>query len=308
MKTSLIITTKNEEQTIHLLLDTVLKQTELPDEVIIADAGSTDHTRDIIQSYTSILPIHCIQLNADANRAVGRNCAIEAATHEHILITDSGCRLHKNWVKEMKLGCAKADVVAGYYTSDAWTHFERASAPYALVMPDKVNPNNFLPATRSMGITKKVWNDSGRFNEKYRFAEDYEFARRLRAKGTPIHFAKHAIVYWRPRPTWTGFAKMIYEHAYGDAFSRTFRPKVAFIFVRYLIWLILLLLAPISSTAVFLFSSTWTLYIVFSIQKNLRYAPHWINLLYLPALQVLSDFAVMWGTIRGFGSNHSVSL
>ncbi len=287
MKCTLIITTKNEERSIRALLDSIAAQTRPPDEVVIADAGSTDQTRKIIDTYAKKLHIKLINLSPNANRAIGRNRAIKAATHDIVLITDAGCVLSPSWINEMCLPFIKqdADVVAGYYRGEGKNIFERCQIPYVLVMPDRYDPQSFLPATRSMGMRKSVWLSMGGFDEKLRFAEDYIFARKLREKKYLIISAPKAIVTWRARGTMESFARMIYEHAQGDAYSRAWRPKVALIFIRYGILVVFpFLLLP---------------YLLYAIWKNYRYVNDPKAIFYLPLLQVTSDLAVMAGTLVG---------
>jgi glycosyltransferase involved in cell wall biosynthesis len=298
-KISLIITTKDETRTISTLLASIAKQTRIPDEVLIANAGPIQNI-----SIPTGLVVRLIELPRDANRAVGRNLAIEEARYEHILITDAGCRLKDDWVENMAGGFRTADIVAGFYASDAQSMFEACVAPYALVMPDRLNPKNFLPATRSMGITKKVFQKLGGFNENYRYAEDYEFARRMQKQKLPIAVVPEAVVYWRPRTNISGFARMIYEHAYGDGYSKTFRPKVALIFLRYFLWICLVPFAVVSQSFFFVYLLTWAVYLTYAIYKNYRYVGHWKALIYLPLLQVVSDICVMLGTVRGSTSAH----
>lgn len=294
MNISLIVTTKNESSTISKLLESIAKQTRIPTEIILANAGPIPRL-DIPKS----LNVKFIELSKDTNRAVGRNTAIEAARYDHVLITDAGCRLKEDWVEQMEKGFQTGDVVAGFYASDAQSVFEQCVAPYALVMPDRLNTRNFLPATRSMGIIKKLLQSLGGFHESYRYAEDYEFARRLRAKKIQISVVPEAIVYWRPRSNLLAFARMIYEHAYGDAYSKTFRPKVTLIFFRYLLWIALFPLVFVSKPALLVYLLSWGLYLSYAIYKNYHYVGNGKAYLYLPILQIVSDFAVMIGTMRG---------
>ncbi len=297
MRISLIITTKNETKTISRLLDSIANQTRKVDELIITVAGENSAfptaSWDVSEIKKSGTDVKIITLHQSANRAVGRNRAIEAATYEHILITDAGCVLHPDWVAHMIKGFEKSDVVAGYYEGEYSSVFEKCEIPYVLVMPDKINTESFLPATRSMGITKTAWEKVGTFNEHYRYAEDYEFARRLQAKHIPITVVPAAIVTWRPRKNLWAFARMIFEHAFGDAYSRTFRPKVLTIYLRYL----LLIAVGVWYWAFGI--GALLVYFAYAIQKNYRYVNDPQALGWLPLLQVVSDFAVMWGTVLG---------
>lgn len=284
---SLIITTKNEEKSIAALLESIKAQSKIPDEVIITDAGSTDSTKDIIAKYAKKLPITFIQLNADDNRSVGRNRAIETSTNDVILITDAGCTLDASWVEMIlePFEKQKADVIAGYYRGVGENVFEKCQIPFVLVMPDKYDPASFLPATRSMGIRKSVWKGMGGFNESLRFAEDYIFARQLRERKYVIVAAPKAIVFWKARPTVESFFTMIAQHAQGDVISGAWRTGVFLTFARYIVFYIWFPLLAV--------------YLLYAVYKNYRYVNHPDAYLYLPLLQVVCDFAVMWGTIRG---------
>lgn len=301
MKCSLIITTKNEESSIERLLDSVVSQTKIPDEIVIADAGSSDRTRPLALSYNKKLNIKLLGLDAGANRSIGRNKAIEAATHEIILITDAGCVLDKDWTKEMldSFESKKVDVVAGFYRGESKNLFEKCQIPYVLVMPDRYDAQNFLPATRSMGIKKRVWKKMGGFASKFRYAEDYVFARTLKDRGFVIRVAPRAIVIWRARRNLISFMKMIYQHAQGDAYNGAWRIKVFSVFLRYFGFGFLFLIGKSHAPVLVLLILSIFSYVIYSIRKNYHYVDNLRACLYLPLLQMASDLMVMSGTLIG---------
>ncbi|MBP7700469.1 glycosyltransferase [Candidatus Woesebacteria bacterium] len=309
-KVSLIITILNEEETIISLLESVVGQTILPNEFIIVDGGSSDKTIKLINKFvkktqkTIKFPIKI--LTKKGNRSKGRNFAIENSSFDWIAITDGGCILDKYWLEELtqkqrKIG---AQVVAGYYSAKASTSFEKAVVPYVLVMPDKLDENNFLPATRSVLLNKKIWQNAGKFNENLSDNEDYEFSKRLKNTGVEIGFAKTAIVYWLPRKTLKSFINMIFRFARGDIQAGIVRPKVLLIFGRYFVGLLLLIFGIYQY---FWQQNVWILfgllpvlmllYILWSIVKNYRYSKQ--SFYWYPVLQISSDLAVMWGSIKG---------
>ena len=51
MNCSLIISTYNWHQALELVLVSVSKQTILPNEIVIADDGSTNETRNVVKKY-----------------------------------------------------------------------------------------------------------------------------------------------------------------------------------------------------------------------------------------------------------------
>ena len=170
-KISLVITTLNEEQTIIPLLKSIREQSVVPDEVVIVDGGSIDRTVMLIKKFeTKVLRSENIKTRVfikKGNRSVGRNYAIEKAKNSWIAVTDAGCILDRNWLKELveEQTKLKIEVVAGYYSANPKTSFEEAVIPYVLVMPDRVDENNFLPATRSVLFSKNIWKQAGGFNE-----------------------------------------------------------------------------------------------------------------------------------------------
>lgn len=306
MKTSLVVTVLNEEKTIKSLISSIFNQTLVPDEVIVVDGGSTDATASVISNK------HLKFFSKKGNRAVGRNYGIGKSSGDIILITDAGCVLDKNWVKNMikPFSDKSADVVAGYYDSLAKNSFQKCIAAYVLVMPDRINPNTFLPASRSMGFRKKIWAELGGFPEKYSHNEDYVFAQMLKKHKKKIVFKKEAIAYWIPRDNLKDAFIMFYRFALGDAESGIIRPKVFLLFTRTLpvIYLLLFFLffrsVIIGWWLVFLFF----LYIIWSIAKNFRYIGSIQAFVLLPLIQLTADFAVFTATLAGLFKSHQKKL
>lgn len=173
MKTTLITTVLNEEASIASFLESVRRQTKMPEEIIIVDGGSTDSTVDKVKSLKFKI------INRKGNRSVGRNEAIKRSAGNIIAITDAGCVLDKDWLKNITapFASSKVDVVAGYYKAKADSVFKKSLTPYVLIMPDKIDSDNFFPATRSMAIKKSIWKKAGKFDEKFSHNEDYVFAK-----------------------------------------------------------------------------------------------------------------------------------
>lgn len=311
IKSSLICTVLNEENTIEKFVDSIAKQSVLPSEVIIVDGKSKDATVLELKRLKKKYPNLSIKLFIKkGNRSVGRNFGIRKAASEIILLSDSGCILDKNWIKEIikPFNDRKTEVVAGYYKGESKNVFQKSLTPYVLVMEDKVNVNNFLPATRSMAIRKSVWRRLRGFDEELSHNEDYAFANKITKEHIKISFAKNAIVRWIPRKNIYQAFKMFFRFALGDAQARIYREKVIYIFLRYLFAFYLLSLAVVMKSIllnIFIIIGILS-YLAWSVKKNYKYVDDKKAYFYLPLLQIASDLAVIFGTASGFIQNLSI--
>ena len=57
MTVSLIISTYNWPRALYLCLDSVMQQTVMPSEIIIADDGSGIATRDVVRHFEAVSPV-----------------------------------------------------------------------------------------------------------------------------------------------------------------------------------------------------------------------------------------------------------
>ncbi|WP_234733541.1 glycosyltransferase family 2 protein [Tellurirhabdus bombi] len=103
IKTTLIISTYNWPEALHLCLLSVCRQSVLPDEVIVADDGSTIETYSLIERMKAHFPIpliHVWQEDEGFQLAKIRNKAIARASHEYIIQVDGDLILHKHFVQD----------------------------------------------------------------------------------------------------------------------------------------------------------------------------------------------------------------
>jgi glycosyltransferase involved in cell wall biosynthesis len=93
-KVSVIVTTFNRPDALHLVLSALAQQTQLPDEVIVADDGSTDETRRLIAQLQIQLnyPLkHVWQKDEGFQAAKIRNKAVLIAQYHYLIFLDGDC-------------------------------------------------------------------------------------------------------------------------------------------------------------------------------------------------------------------------
>ncbi len=305
MTISFVATVFNEEKTIAKLLESLILQSRLSDEIIIVDGGSTDKTKEIILKFIKYYKDKAIRLLIKkGNRSIGRNEGIKNAKGDIILSSDAGCILDKNWIRNIitPFSDPNVDVVAGYYKGLPKSVFQKCLIPYVLVMPDKVNPKHFLPASRTMAFRKKIWEKVGGFPKEYSHNEDYVFAKKLQAINACTIFAGDAIVYWMPRKNLSEVFVMFFRFAFGDAQAEIFRPKVYLVFARYIVGFGLVgLYVGVHTMKLFVTLILLVFaYLVWSVMKNYKYVRDWKAIVILPIIQITADVAVMSGVLTAF--------
>jgi glycosyltransferase involved in cell wall biosynthesis len=195
MNISICITVFNEEKTIGALLDSLINQSKKPEEIVIVDGGSKDKTIDIIRHYQK--NDKSVKLIIEkCSRSRGRNLGVEIARGEIIAMTDAGCIARFDWLERLTKSFAtgRVDVSAGFYQMVTNSAMEKVESVYLGVTPSNFN-YNFLPSTRSIAFTKKIWEEVGGFPENLKgSAEDTVFNYKLIKFGAKISRVKDAIV------------------------------------------------------------------------------------------------------------------
>ncbi|MFY7665959.1 glycosyltransferase family 2 protein [Flavobacterium sp.] len=104
LPTSTLVTpTYNWPQALELLLLSITKQTVLPDEVIVADDGSTEETTKLIEEFQKNFPVplHHVRHEDIGNRKpMIMNKAIAKAKGDYIIEIDGDIIMHKNFVED----------------------------------------------------------------------------------------------------------------------------------------------------------------------------------------------------------------
>ena len=119
MTVSLIVTTYNSPKYLALTLKSVMLQERLPDEVIVADDGSGDETRELIERLKKEYPVplvHVWQPGDGFRLCAIRNKAIEKATGDYIVQIDGDIIMHPKFISDHARSAKRGYFVAGIRT------------------------------------------------------------------------------------------------------------------------------------------------------------------------------------------------
>jgi glycosyltransferase involved in cell wall biosynthesis len=310
VKVSVVATVLNEKDAIERLLQSLEGQTYRPDEVVISDGGSTDGTLAVLSAWSAAgwLPLRVLK-KPGANISEGRNAAIGAATGDVIAVTDAGVRLEKDWLEALVAPFEGSSaghfvsVVSGWFVADPQTLFETAMG--ATVLPDlqEIDPDTFLPSSRSVAFRKVAWEASGGYPEWLDYCEDLIYDFRLRDLYGSFVFAPQAMVHFRPRGSLKALAKQYYQYARGDGKADLWRKRHA---IRYMTYL---LVGPLLVLLALVHSSWWWLVLLAGViaYTAIPYRRLWPMLnsygafdrlkaiLLVPIIRVVGDVAKMVG-------------
>jgi len=235
MRFSLVVTCRNEMASLPRWYDDVMAQTRPPDEIVIVDSESTDGTTEFLRDWEGrdqrvrVIVQKC-------KPARGHNIGNEAAKYEHIVSTDMGVRLDRQWFEEIVKPFESnphVEVVAGSSRIDfeALAGIAARAEYYIENGGEHVLVPGYVPNNRSMACAKKVWRELGGLPEDLTFyADDSVFGRQIIQAGYRMAYAPKAMTYWQRFSRLGGFCKEQYNYGQGGGEARI---KMPFVFEAY---------------------------------------------------------------------------
>lgn len=100
---TLVTPTYNWPEALDLLLLSILQQTILPNEVIIADDGSTEDTKNLISEFQKKFPVPLIHIwheDIKNRKPAIMNKAIAASKYDYIIEIDGDIIMNKHFIKD----------------------------------------------------------------------------------------------------------------------------------------------------------------------------------------------------------------
>ena len=99
---SVVVITRNRAESLKDALTSLTKQSRQPDEVIVVDNASEDHTMEVALSFSDRLNIKYVY---EAERGIphARNTGIQSATGDIIASIDDDCVADESWLKYIEI-------------------------------------------------------------------------------------------------------------------------------------------------------------------------------------------------------------
>ena len=229
MTVSVVIPTFNGKQWIGEQLDALANQEFTGEwELIVADNGSTDGTRGVVERWRDRFPmLRLLDSSSVRGQSHARNRGALAASGDHLLFTDDDDIVCSDWIARMTEGLADAPMATGPVV-----HFVDGQTPSWGDIKEysrrpSIGPFD-CPTGCNLGIWRKLFLDLGGFDEGMtRSWEDVDLGIRATLRGSTIGWVEHAVVLHR-RP---GSERALWdkEYSYGRGWTKLERryPQIS---------------------------------------------------------------------------------
>lgn len=155
MRISVVIPAYNEEKRIAYCLKSVLNQTQMPYEVIVANNNSIDRTEEIAKSFPGVTVI----TEKRAGTIAARDTGFDAATGDIIARTDADSLVPHDWIEKIDRHFEKdPDAIA--FTGPA-TFGIRLFAPFVRLLVFEANKRifgHYCFYGPNLAFKRSVWN------------------------------------------------------------------------------------------------------------------------------------------------------
>ncbi|MCA0132094.1 glycosyltransferase family 2 protein [Winogradskyella alexanderae] len=150
---SLVTPTYNWPEALELLLLSALNQSWLPNEIIIADDGSRQETKELIDHFKTISPVPIVHIWHEDNKNQKpkiMNKAIAKAKYDYIIEIDGDIIMHKHFVKDHLVMAKKNTFLYGSRVNIKESHLQK------LFKKKQISFNFFSKGIKKRGRTLRL--------------------------------------------------------------------------------------------------------------------------------------------------------
>lgn len=208
MKLTVIIPCYNGGKTLAAQLDALAGQTwDQPWELLLADNGSTDNTRDSAAQYRSKIPtLHILDASAKRGASYARNVGVTAAQADAVVFVDADDVVAPGWLAAVGEALQQHQFIASAFDytqlnsqkEQAYLKGNQATGLQQLWYP----PYACHAGGCGLGVHKAVHNAIGGFDESLRRLQDTDYCLRIQQRGIELKFIPEALIYIRNGEKW----------------------------------------------------------------------------------------------------------
>lgn len=212
---SVVVPVRNEAAHLDEQLAALATQTYTGEwELIVADNGSTDDTRERARAWGDRLPVRVVDASARAGCGPAKNRGVAVAHGDAFVFCDGDDVVEPGWLAAHAAALEHADVVAG------------AIVPFTDGGPVGTGPVPTRPPTllgwlpyaqgANSSVRRAAYARAGGFREANRHAEDVELSWRVQLDGGTFAYAPEAVVHKRVPATVAALLRQHYRYGTCD--------------------------------------------------------------------------------------------
>lgn len=223
---SVVIPCYNAEKTISACVNSVLKQTVKPDEILVIDDGSTDRTSSIVGK----LPIRLISHNKNKGIGAARNTGLNFAKGSIVAFLDSDCIMSKDCLKFFKEDFKDGVTGVEGQGCELYTRgpLQRYRILFHVQTERKTSKYPNVIATLCTAFKKQTILNIGGFNEFYKnCGEDIDLSLRLTRKGHLLLYDPRIYAWHAKYETFRSFRKNAYNRYFYGELANTMNMAVS---------------------------------------------------------------------------------
>ena len=221
---SVVTPTFNRKDELVHLIDSMEKQSLDPKyfEMIIADDGSTDGTREYVKSLKDNIQFNLSYVSQkNLGPGLARNIGVKNSQGELIVFIDSDCEADSNWLETIFKSYKNHEFDAFGGPDMAKDNFLPIQIAINFSMTsflttggirghNKNMISKFFPRSHNMGVKKILFEKIGGFGT-LRHGQDIELSNRIINEQAVIKLLENAIVYHRRRTTLLKFFRQVFN-------------------------------------------------------------------------------------------------
>lgn len=189
MNVSVVIPAYNEEKIIKKCLDSLISQSEKPDEIIVVNNNCSDKTIDIAKKYNGVIIIK----ESRQGIIFSRNTGFDVAKGDIIARSDADTILPSDWIKNIKLSFSKdKNIIAvsnPVFIHDYGFSKKLAFLYYLYLFIPRLMIGHYPLVGPSMAIKKTAWRKIRKelCVDQYQMHEDVDISLHIKKFGIVFH-------------------------------------------------------------------------------------------------------------------------